>query len=89
VDKIKIKIKKVRYLKMIFEKLAELLADYKDLDVKTITPETTFEEMEFDSLDVVDVLMQLDDEFGVEVEMSPDLKTVGDVVKVIEEKQNA
>ncbi|MGI5824191.1 MAG: acyl carrier protein [Bacillota bacterium] len=74
---------------MIFEKLAELLADYKDLDVKTITPETTFEEMEFDSLDVVDVLMQLDDEFGVEVEMSPDLKTVGDVVKVIEEKQNA
>lgn len=74
---------------MIFEKLAELLADYKDLDVKTITPETTFEEMEFDSLDVVDVLMQLDDEFGVEVEMGPDLKTVGDVVKVIEEKQNA
>jgi acyl carrier protein len=74
---------------MIFEKLAELLADYKDLDVKTITMETTFEEMEFDSLDVVDVLMQLDDEFGVEVEMNPDLKTVGDLVKVIEEKQNA
>ena len=74
---------------MVFEKLAELLADYKDLDVKSITPETTFDEMEFDSLDVVDVLMQLDDEFGVEVEMSPELKTVGDVVKVIEEKQNA
>lgn len=74
---------------MVFEKLAQLLADYKDLDVKDITMETTFEEMEFDSLDVVDVLMQLDDEFGVEVEMSPDLKTVGDLVKVIEEKQNA
>ncbi len=74
---------------MVFEKLAQLLADYKDLDVKDITMETTFEEMEFDSLDVVDVLMQLDDEFGVEVEMSPDLKTVGDLVKIIEEKQNA
>lgn len=74
---------------MVFEKLAQLLADYKDLDVNDITMETTFEEMEFDSLDVVDVLMQLDDEFGVEVEMSPDLKTVGDLVKIIEEKQNA
>ena len=74
---------------MILEKLIELLADYKDLDPKDITADTTLQEMEFDSLDIADVLMQIDDEFGVEIETSEQLETVGQVAQIIESRKDA
>ncbi len=72
---------------MIFEKLAKLLADKLDVDVDTITPETTAADLGMDSLDVAELLMDIEDEFGVTVEPSPDLKTIDDFVKAIEAKQ--
>ncbi len=72
---------------MVLEKLIELLADYKDLDPKDITADTTLKEMEFDSLDIADVLMQIDDEFGVEIETSEHMETVGQVAALIESKK--
>ena len=74
---------------MIFEKLAEILADYKGIDVADIKMETSFADLGFDSLDTVDLLMSLEDEFGVEVEMDPNIKTVADVVEIIKNKQEA
>lgn len=72
---------------MIFEKLAKLLADKLDVDVETITPETTAADLGMDSLDVAELLMDIEDEFGVTVEPSPDLKTIADFVKAIEDNQ--
>ena len=70
----------------VLEKVIKVLAEYKEVDASTITADTTFEELELDSLDTVDLMMSFEDEFGIQMEMSEDMKTVGDVVKAIEEQ---
>ncbi|MFZ2258759.1 MAG: acyl carrier protein [Clostridiaceae bacterium] len=69
---------------MVFEKVAQEIADYKEINVSEITLESTFEGLGLDSLDMVELIMKLEDALDVQLEMNEDLKTVGDVVKVIE-----
>ena len=52
-----------------FEKLANFAAKQLDLDVSEITPDSTFESLGIDSLDVVEMIMDLESELGVELEM--------------------
>ncbi len=66
------------------EKVSAIIAEAKDLDAQDITAESTFEDLGLDSLDTVDLIMNFEDEFGVTLEMSEDLKTVGDVVELID-----
>ncbi len=72
---------------MTFEKVAEILADYKDIEISTITPETTFEELELDSLDMVELVMSMEDELGVSIEMDEGIKSVQDIVALIEQNK--
>ena len=73
---------------MIFEKIKTILSTQFDVEEDAITAETNIrDDLGADSLDLVDMLMSLEDEFDVEI---PDdeietLKTVGDVVAYIEE----
>ncbi|MBR2043425.1 MAG: acyl carrier protein [Clostridia bacterium] len=72
---------------MILEKLKEIVAEQLEIDAETITTETRLnEDLNADSLDVVEILMALEDEFGVDIpdEEIEKMKTVGDVVKFIE-----
>ena len=71
---------------MTFEKVAKIIADYKDIDVATITPDSTFSELGVDSLDTVELIMNFEYEFGAQIEMSPDLKTVQDIVTLIDQQ---
>ena len=71
---------------MVFEKVASILPDYNGTDVSEISPDTTFAELSLDSLDVAELVMSFEDEFGVTIEMNENLKTVGDITKYIEEK---
>ncbi len=66
------------------EKVSAIIAEAKDLDAQDITAESTFEDLGLDSLDTVDLIMNFEDEFGVTLKMSEDLKTVGDVVELID-----
>ena len=66
------------------ERITKILVDYRDFDPATIKPETTFTDMGLDSLDTVDLVMKLEEEFGFEIPMSENLKTVGDLVSFIE-----
>ena len=50
----------------------------------TIKPESTFQELGIDSLDTVELIMSFEDTFGGTIEMSPDLKTVQDIVNLID-----
>ena len=52
-----------------FEKLANFAAEHLDLDIDEITPESTFESLGIDSLDIVEMVMDLESELGVELEM--------------------
>ena len=74
---------------MIFEKIAELIADHTGCDVNDITRESTFETLGIDSLDTVEMVMQLEDELGFEIELEEKLETVGALEKYIEAKKEA
>ena len=69
---------------MTFEKVAGVLAEYKGIEVSTITAESTFAELEFDSLDVAEIAMKLEDEFSMTIELDASDKTVQDLVNRIE-----
>ena len=72
---------------MNFETLAAKLADYKGIDVNTITLDSTFEEMALDSLDIADLVMQIEDEAGIEIELDPEVKDMRALVAKIVEAQ--
>lgn len=75
---------------MIFEKVQAMLAEQLNVDKNKITLDTNIvEDLKADSLDVVEMLISLEDEFGVSVpdEDAKDLKTVGKLVEYIEAKQ--
>ena len=78
---------------MIFEKLSELISEQFGVEPDTITMETTFEDdLGADSLDIVELSMALEEEFGVS-EMGEDeissITTVGDVVHYLQNKLDA
>lgn len=73
---------------MVFEKLRSILAEQLDADIDSITLETDIQDdLGADSLDVVEMLMSIEDEFEIEIpdEKIESLKTVGQVVAYIEE----
>ena len=71
---------------MVFEKIAALIAEHVECDVSEITLETTFEDLGIDSLDTVEMVMQLEDELSVELEIENKLATVGELVAFVESK---
>ena len=69
-----------------FEKIAKYLAEQMDISVDDITPDTTFESLGIDSLDTVEMVMDLEDELGVELELEDKVNTVGELAAFIESK---
>ena len=74
---------------MDFETIAAKLADYKGIDVSTITPDSTFEELAVDSLDIADLVMQIEDELGVSIELDHDVTDMKALMARIEEAKDA
>ena len=56
-----------------------------DCAAEDVKPESTFKELSIDSLDTVELLMNLEDALGIEIELTQKVETVGDLVKFIEE----
>ncbi len=72
------------------DKVKEILADELSVDIEDITADSDIrEDLDADSLDMVQLVMALEDEFDVEIDNAEikDVKTVGDVVKFIEAKR--
>ena len=69
-----------------FEKIAKYLAEQLDMSADEIAAETTFESLGVDSLDTVEMVMDLEDELGVELELEEKIATVGELVAFIESK---
>jgi acyl carrier protein len=77
-----------RMVLMVLEKVKVILSNQFDVEEDTITPDTNIaDDLGADSLDVVDMLMSLEDEFDVEIpdEDVEKIQTVGDLVAYIEE----
>ena len=74
---------------MIFEKVKNIVAEQLDEDIEKITMETSMmSDLEADSLDAVEIIMALEDEFGVSIpdEDAESFKNIGDIVKYLESK---
>lgn len=74
---------------MVFEKVAKILAEQLDVDVDEIKLTTDMvDDLGADSLDIVDLVMTLEDEFDIEIpdEDVEGVRTVGDLVKYLEDK---
>lgn len=69
-----------------FEKIAGMIAEHFGCDVAIITEDTTFESLGIDSLDTVEMVMQLEDDLGIEIELEEKMSTVGELAKFIESK---
>lgn len=75
---------------MIFEKLAALIAEQFNVDADGITMDTSFaDDLNADSVDIVDLSMALEEEFGIEElgeEEASSISTVGDLVRFLQNK---
>lgn len=69
-----------------FEKIANYLAGQLDIAVEDIKPETTFESLGIDSLETVEMVMELEEELDAELELDEKVTTVGELVAFIEKK---
>lgn len=69
-----------------FEKIQEMMVESLSLEKDDIKLESTFESLEIDSLDVFELVTELEEEFDIEIEDAENLKSVQDLVTYIEDK---
>ncbi len=72
---------------MVYEKVRQIICDQLDLEEDVVTMEASIlDDLGADSLDVVDLVMSLEEEFDIEIpdEQVENIKSVGDIVKYIE-----
>ena len=71
----------------IFKKMQELISEQFGIDCEEISMDSSFiEDLDADSIDLVELVMSMEEEFDLEIpdEDVEDIKTVGDVVRYIE-----
>ncbi len=73
---------------MALDRIREIIAEQTGKDIADITLETSvMEDLEADSLDLFQIINDIEDEFDVKIENAEAIKTVADVVKIVEESK--
>jgi len=69
-------------------KVKQIIVDQLEVGIEKLNMDTTFEDIDADSLDIVELVMALEEEFDLEIsdQEIENIKTVGDVVRYIESK---
>jgi len=72
-----------------YEKLVSYVVDQLEVDADNITPESTFEDLGIDSLDIVEMIYTLESELGIELELEDQkITTLGELAAFIDSKVN-
>ena len=71
---------------MELKKIQDIISKYLDIDADSITEESSFKDMAVDSLDMVEIVMEIEDTFHIAIEETEEIQTVGDIIKLIQEK---
>ena len=72
-----------------YEKLVKYAAKQLEIDASDITPDSTFESLGIDSLDIVEMIMDLESELGVELDMEDQkITTYQELADFVESKLN-
>ena len=74
---------------MVFEKIKGVIASQLSIEEDEIKLETSFEDLGVDSLDLFQIIIELEEQFNVQIEDAESIKTVEDAVKYIEERVEA
>lgn len=72
---------------MYFNSIAKIVADRTGCNIADVKPESKFTDLGIDSLDTVELLMNLEDELGIEIELDQKVETINDLDKFIQSKQ--
>ena len=72
---------------MYFETIAKIVAERVGCAPATVKPESKFSDLGIDSLDTVDLLMNLEDEIGIEIELDQKVETIDDLDRFIQSKR--
>ena len=72
---------------MYFDAIAKIVSERTGCELSDVKPESRFSELGIDSLDTVELLMELEDELGIEIELDQKVETVGDLVAFVESKR--
>ncbi|HGI4684265.1 TPA: acyl carrier protein [Streptococcus agalactiae] len=70
----------------VFEKVQEIIVEELGKDAEEVTLNTTFDDLDADSLDVFQVISEIEDAFDIQIDTEEGLNTVGDLVAYVEEK---
>lgn len=73
---------------MIFEEIREVICEQLEVEPEKVTLETTFEELGADSLDLFQVVIEIEDKYGIQLENAERIKTVKDAVDYVTEVTN-
>ena len=72
---------------MYFDAIAKIVSERTGCELSDVKPESRFSELGLDSLDTVELLMELEDELGIEIELDQKVETIDDLDKFIQSKQ--
>lgn len=73
----------------IYQKIVDIIVDAKGIDPDSIHYSSTFQELNVDSLDIAEMTMTLEDEFGITIELEEGVNTVEDLVNLIMKRMKA
>lgn len=73
---------------MIFEEIRDVICEQLEVEPEKVTLETTFEELGADSLDLFQVVIEIEDKYGIQLENAERIKTVKDAVDYVTEVTN-
>lgn len=70
---------------MLFEEIREVICEQLEIEKEEVTLDTTFEALGADSLDLFQIVIELEEKYGIQIEEVEGLKTIRDAVKYVED----
>lgn len=73
---------------MIFEEIKKVICEQLEVEAEEVTMDTTFEDLGADSLDLFQVVIEIEERYGIQLEDAESIKSVRDAVEYVEKKVN-
>lgn len=73
---------------MVFERIKKIMEEQLGLEESEITIDTSFQELGIDSLDLFQIIIEIEEQFGVQIEDAESINTVREAIAFVEENKN-
>lgn len=71
---------------MVLEKIAVIIAEKLEVSAEQVQESSSFDDLEIDSLAIVEIMLAIEDEFGIAIDDAENIETVADIVAYVEQK---